>query len=151
MKTEKAMEYIKGILLIGGAIFIFQHVVGWFQWLDADYRVEAKEEAVNERITSAYVRGMLWGEENARLYELEPENKFPEMTANHKREIAQELLAMRFVDYVCLGPEEDDCMELPTEEQLMKTYDTKNEYSRYQPVYAFESGFVDAFVNYFER
>lgn len=109
--------------------------------------IDINTQAIQERITSVNTRGMLWGEETARDYEMEPEVKqLIEINIQEKKNVANELLTERYLDYVCLGPADGDCMELPTEKVIRNTYDTEDERFRNMPVYAFESGFLDEFV-----
>lgn len=150
MTTEKALSVGKGILIILGVLTIFEFCIEWgMYWLDKDYRENQQEVAYNEKMGSAYNLGMLWGKENAMHYEMEDEVIIKVNTKEKAEHIARELLASRYLDYQCWGPEDYECAQLPTEDDLSSWFDTKDRDVGNMPILAFESGFVDSFLVYY--
>ncbi|WP_211749891.1 hypothetical protein [Paenibacillus sp. Marseille-Q4541] len=135
-----------GILTIGGWVWnIGETVVAKF---DSNLDFELRQEEFIEQSKSAYSYGRFWGKETAQQYELdsiENHNFNDNLSHSEVISLAKQLYEERAVDFFCWGA--DDCAELPTYEELRRKY--KVDFgSPNMPTNAFESGYVDAFLEY---
>jgi hypothetical protein len=148
-KTAAIVQVI--LMIVGGFAVLSWGTNITLSIFDEDYRRDKQQEEYEANMGKAYQLGMLWGEQVASEYDAEAWDnyQFETIDSNNKaRSIAKELLDSRYIDFACWGA--DNCMDLPTEEQLLEWYSTEAYPVGNMPVHAFKSGYIDAFVSYFE-
>ncbi|WP_010281041.1 hypothetical protein [Bacillus timonensis] len=122
---------------------------------DDGYRYEKKSDRDLDQIGNIYELGIIFGDDAAKMFEIDSYQgvNFDDMkTREDAVQIASFLYRNRVNDFICLGPQEGDCMSMPTDKELIEKY-RNNEISKYNSerstVNAFYSGYVDGFLSYY--
>lgn len=138
---------ILGIIFIVGIINSLNYIVDIAKTIEAQFSDSAKlkqlEQEYDYSANRAYALGRMWGAIGAEAYD--SDEGIPK-TKDAAKESAYHYLVNRVADSYMFGP--DDFGVLPTNEEIINYYSVDFG-SKNMPLNSFESGFVDAFIEYF--
>jgi len=143
-----------GIVLFVGIFHSFIYIIDFSKFIDAKFNkssdYEIRKEKYIESAKKSYEWGRVWGEDAAKSFESGIDNYTysKDMSKEEVYNIANRIYDNRDIDFVCFGPDDGDCGDLPTVDEIKKNYSV-NFGSENMPVNAFKSGYIDAFIEFF--
>ncbi|AEI39808.1 hypothetical protein [Paenibacillus mucilaginosus] len=141
----KSIVFLIGILTIGNyGLDAADYIHTKF---DDSKQFKKQIKKDEEIIGNTYSRGVYWGEENAEQATMENEKNITDRA--ELRQLAIRYLNSREHDFVCYGPSDEECDEMPTPDDI-KTKWIKPKYGPEElQLKAFQSGFIDGFIEYY--
>lgn len=155
-KIKNISKVIIVLFAIYGGLQFVNYCYDVFKSLTDDmYTYKKNSEKVLEQVSNVYKLGVFFGDDAAKGYESEVYDGYSLKKLNslgEAQDVAIELLTSRVNDFVCVGPHEGDCNEMPTVEELRTSY-TLHKENQYNDetltVRAFASGYLDGFTSYY--